>query len=241
MASGSDAARTVSQLVLLDSNFASLPKVVHEGRRSINNLQRSACLFLVKAFFSAIIAIYFIFAPYDYPLQPIQFSLINLFAIGVPSFILAMEPNKDRIRGKFIVNILTKSLPGMLAMALTIIILMPVGTFFHLSDDQVSTVSVILIGTTGLMNLLSICLPFNTLRKVLFYCMTLGFLTAMLLFHDFFSLVHLTAPMLLVIAVMMIFSACVITIIYRMVKGFYHLEAVPAVHTEKTRKKKKIL
>ena len=241
MASGSDAARTVSQLVLLDSNFASLPKVVHEGRRSINNLQRSACLFLVKAFFSAIIAVYFIFAPYDYPLQPIQFSLINLFAIGVPSFILAMEPNKDRIRGKFIINILTKSLPGMLAMALTIIILMPVGTFFHLSDDQVSTVSVILIGATGLMNLLSICLPFNTLRKVLFYCMTLGFLTAMLLFHDFFSLVHLTAPMLLVIAVMMIFSACVITIIYRMVKGFYHLEVVPAVHTEKTRKKKKIL
>ena len=152
-----------------------------------------------------------------------------------------MEPNKDRIRGKFIVNILTKSLPGMLAMALTIIILMPVGTFFHLSDDEVSTVSVILIGATGLMNLLSICLPFNTLRKVLFYCMSLGFLTAMLLFHDFFSLVHLTAPMLLVIAVMMIFSACVITIIYRMVKGFYHLEAVPAVHAEKPRKRKKIL
>ena len=94
------------------------------------------------------------------------------------------------------------------------------------------------------MNLLSICLPFNTLRKVLFYAMSAGFVTAMLLFHDFFSLVHLTAPMLLVIAVMMIFSACVITIIYRTVKNFYHLqapEAPAAARAEKTRKKKKIL
>ncbi|MDU7337112.1 MAG: cation-translocating P-type ATPase [Clostridium sp.] len=225
MASGSDAARTVSQLVLLDSNFASLPKVVHEGRRSINNLQRSACLFLVKAFFSAIIAVFFIFAPYDYPLQPIQFSLINLFAIGIPSFILAMEPNKDRIRGKFIVNILTKSLPGMLAMALTIIILMPVSSYFGLSGDEISTVSVILIGFTGLVNLLSICLPFNTLRKVLFYTMSGGFVAAMLLYHEFFSLVRLSPSMLLVTAVMMIFSACVITIIYRTVKRIYRVSS----------------
>ena len=94
MASGSDAARTVSQLVLLDSNFASMPLVVREGRRSINNLQRSAALFLVKAFFSAIIAVFFIFVNSDYPFQPIQFTLINTFTIGIPSFILALEPNR---------------------------------------------------------------------------------------------------------------------------------------------------
>ena len=224
MASGSEAARTVSQLVLLDSNFASLPKVVHEGRRSINNLQRSASLFLVKAFFSAIIAVFFIFASYNYPFQPIQFTLINLFTIGVPSFILAMEPNKDRMRGKFIVNIITKALPGMLAMSLTIIFLMPVCGFFHLTNEQISTVSVILIGFTGLINLLSVCLPFNTLRMVLFYTMVLGFFVVTLLFHDFFSLIHFTPYMMVITAIMMIFSSCIISIVYHTIKRLLHKE-----------------
>lgn len=239
MASGSEAARTVSQLVLLDSSFASLPRVVQEGRRSINNLQRSASLFLVKAFFSAIIAIYFIFAAYDYPFQPIQFSLINLFTIGVPSFILAMEPNRDRIRGKFIINILTKSLPGMLAMALTIIFLMPVCAFFGLTNEQISTVSVVLIGITGLINLLSVCLPFNTLRMVLFYTMTVGFFVAILLFHDFFSLVHFTAGMTLIVTVMTIFSACILSIVYHTVKGFYQRKPVVSKAVREPRRKKR--
>lgn len=218
MASGSEAARTVSQLVLLDSNFASLPKVVHEGRRSINNLQRSASLFLVKAFFSAIIAVFFILSAYSYPLQPIQFTLINLFTIGVPSFILALEPNKERMQGKFIVNIIRKSLPGMLAMSLSIMLLMPVCDYFSLAPEQVSTIAVVLIGSTGLMNLVRVCFPFNTLRKVLFGTMSSGFFLAMPLLHDLFSLVPLTLQMLIPIVVMMLFSACVITIMHHIVE-----------------------
>ena len=99
MASGSDAARTVSSLVLLDSNFASMPLVVQEGRRSINNLQRSSALFLSKTIFSALIAVLFIFINYTYPFQPVQQTLISTLTIGTPSFILALEPNKDRLRG----------------------------------------------------------------------------------------------------------------------------------------------
>ena len=98
MASGSDAARTVSSLVLLDSNFASMPVVVQEGRRSINNLQRSSALFLSKTIFSALIAVLFIFINYSYPFQPVQQTLISTLTIGTPSFILALEPNKERLR-----------------------------------------------------------------------------------------------------------------------------------------------
>ena len=136
MASGSDAARTVSQLVLLDSNFASMPRIVQEGRRSINNLQRSSSLFLVKSIFSAIIAVCFIFLQCDYPFQPIQFTLINTFTIGIPSFILALEPNKDRIRGSFLVNIIRKSLPGACTMVANVLLLVAISLFLHLPNDK---------------------------------------------------------------------------------------------------------
>lgn len=218
MASGSDAARTVSQLVLLDSNFASMPLVVREGRRSINNLQRSAALFLVKAFFSAIIAVFFIFVNSDYPFQPIQFTLINTFTIGIPSFILALEPNRDRIRGKFIVNIIKKSLPGAFTMVLNVMLLVPISSFMGFTTDQLSTLSVILTGFTGLLILLRVCTPFNVLRSILFYSMATGFLVAMLFFSEFFSLVSLTAPMLLILLPMLAFAACVMTVMLHVIE-----------------------
>ena len=182
MASGSDAARAVSQLVLLDSNFASMPRIVQEGRRSINNLQRSSSLFLVKSIFSTIIAVCFIFLQCDYPFQPIQFTLINTFTIGIPSFILALEPNKDRIRGKFLVNIIRKSLPGALTMITNILLLVAVSLFLHLPNEQISTLAVILTGFTGLLTLLKVCVPFNLLRSALYTLMVVGFIMAMLFF-----------------------------------------------------------
>lgn len=106
MASGSDAARNVSQLILLDSDFASMPKIVAEGRRTINNLERSAALFLTKTIYSTFLAILFVFMNKQYPFMPIQLSLIALVCIGIPSFILALEPNKQRIKGTFLGNVL---------------------------------------------------------------------------------------------------------------------------------------
>lgn len=111
MASGNDAARNVSQLVLLDSNFASMPRVVQEGRRSINNLQRSASLFIVKTIYSICLALLFLFLPMRYPFLPIHLTLVSALTIGYPSFVLALEPNHDRIQGSFILNVVSRSIP----------------------------------------------------------------------------------------------------------------------------------
>lgn len=210
MASGSDAARTVSQLVLLDSNFSSMPRIVQEGRRAINNLQRSASLFLVKAIFSTIIAVCFIFLASDYPFQPIQFTLISSVTIGIPSFFLALEPNRDRIRGKFIINVLRKSLPGALTMIINILMLVAVSLFVGFPPQQISTLAVIVTGYTGLLVLLKICLPFNVLRCVLFFGMAAGFVLAILFFQGLFELVPLTVPTLMLLPLLLIFATCLI-------------------------------
>ena len=111
MANGSDAAKNVSQLILLDSNFSSMPKIVAEGRRTINNIERSASLFLVKTIYSCLNAILFLLIGEPYPFEPIQLSLISTVTIGIPSFVLALEPNKERIKGNFLRNVISKSLP----------------------------------------------------------------------------------------------------------------------------------
>lgn len=114
MASGSDAARNVAEVVLVDNDFAHMPAVVAEGRRSINNLQRSASLFLVKTVFSAVLALLCALIP-PYPFQPVQMSLISTAIIGFPSFVLALQPNHERIRGSFLGNVLARSMPGSIA------------------------------------------------------------------------------------------------------------------------------
>lgn len=218
MASGSDAARTVSQLVLLDSNFASMPRIVQEGRRSINNLQRSSSLFLVKSIFSTIIAVCFIFLQCDYPFQPIQFTLINTFTIGIPSFILALEPNKDRIRGKFIVNIIRKSLPGAVTMIANVLLLAAISMFLNFSSEQLSTLAVIMTGFTGLLTLLKVCTPFNVLRAALYTLMVSGFILAILFFKPLFSLVDLTLPMVIILVPLLLFAVCMMSVVLHIIE-----------------------
>lgn len=114
MAAGSDAARNVAEIVLVDNDFASMPAVVAEGRRSINNLQRSAALFLTKTLFSMGLAALCIAFP-PYPFEPIQMTLINFFCIGAPGFVLGLEPNNARVKGSFLTNVLKRALPASLA------------------------------------------------------------------------------------------------------------------------------
>lgn len=206
LASGSDAARTVSQLVLLDSNFASMPKILKEGRRSINNLQRSSSLFLTKTIFSTIIAVMFIFLHFDYPFQPIQLTLISALTIGAPSLILALEPNKERIKGKYIVNVVRKAIPGALTMAFNIIILMIICTFVKFNSTEISTLAVAVTGFTGLLVLLKVCLPFNWIRGGLFFAMLGAFIFSMLVFQKIFSLATFTLPMFYSILILIGFS-----------------------------------
>ena len=200
MASGSDAARTVSNLVLLDSNFASMPRVVQEGRQSINNLQRSSSLFLVKTIFSALIGVLFIFINYTYPFEPIQQTLISTLTIGVPSFILALETNRDRLKGKFILNVIRMCIPAALTMTANIVVLCALSEPFGLTHPEMSTLAVVLTAFTGFTMLFKVCTPFNGLRGFLFWGLLTAFVLAFLFFGWFFSLTTLTLPMLMILA-----------------------------------------
>ncbi len=191
MASGSDAARNISQLVLLNSNFDSMPRVVGEGRRSINNIQRSASLFLVKTIYSTLLAVIFLFLKSPYPFMPIQLTLISAVTIGIPALVLALEPNRARIEGDFLRNILMRAVPGAVTIVSNILVTIGVSSLFRFTPEQVSTICVLLTGFTGLLLLFRLCVPFTPMRKalVLFLCIVFG--GCVVLLSGLFSLVPL--------------------------------------------------
>ena len=188
MAEGSDAARSVSQLVLLDSNFESMPKIVAEGRRTINNLERSATLFLSKTIYSVILAILFILIHKAYPFMPIQLSLMSLVCIGIPSFVLALEPNKSRVKGKFIENVISKVIPASLNVIFSIIMVCIIDEKLSFPAEIYSTICVILTVLTGFMLIIKISIPFNVLRTVLLASLIGIFVTISITLNDLFSI-----------------------------------------------------
>lgn len=202
MASGSDAARNVSQLVLLNSNFDAMPSVVAEGRRTINNIQRSASLFLVKTIYATILAVLFLFITMPYPFIPIQLSLTSVVTIGIPSFILALEPNKKRIKGDFLKNIIIKSAPAAFTIVCNILLIFAVSSLFHIPQEEVSTLSVVMTGYTGFLLLYQICKPFNRMRLILFITMFIVFVCGVLAIPDLFSLSHFHLSMILILFVL---------------------------------------
>lgn len=201
MASGSDAARHISQLVLLSSDFSNMPRVVDEGRRVINNIERASSLFLVKTIFSFILAICFLFISQNYPFMPIQLTLISVVTIGIPSFFLALEPNKNRIQGNFLSNILLKALPGALTTVAGVLTAVLAGAAMGLSDAQVSTICVLIAGVSGLSVLFRVCLPFEWKRFLLFLAMAALFLMGVTFGGAIFSLVFLPGKALLLAAI----------------------------------------
>lgn len=210
MASGSDAARNVSQLVLVDSNFASMPKVVAEGRRSINNIQRSASLFLVKTVYSSLLALIFLFLNAQYPFQPIQMTLVSAFTIGIPSFILALEPNKDRINGRFFTNVMSKAVPAGVTAAIGVVIVTIISSIFGISGVETSTIAVATTSFVGLMVLFKISLPFTPMRTALLILMTAGSIIGIVFFKWFFMFspfdLHLILILLIpIVSVLIIF------------------------------------
>ena len=196
MASGSDAARTVAQLVLVDNDFASMPAVVAEGRRSINNLQRSASLFLVKTLLSITAAFLFIFLPWQYPFVPIQLTLISAFTIGLPSFVLALEPNKDLVRGHFLPNAVVHSIPGAVCAVVSIVVLTIVGNeAIGLGYRQVSTLCVMVVGLLGIMLVIRLSIPFTPLRWGLLVVVIGGLLIGVVGFGWLFDIAPFTPEM----------------------------------------------
>ena len=181
MASGSEAAAQAAQVVLLDSDFAHMPDVVYEGRRVVNNIQRSASLFLVKNIFSLLLSLFSVILMVTYPLEPAQVSLISMFTIGVPGFLLALEQNKDRIKGRFITNVMLKALPGGLTDVIAVGALVVCGEVFCISDASIGTIATLVLSVVGFMILFKISEPLNGMK----YAVIIGNIAG-LVFSGFF-------------------------------------------------------
>ena len=188
MAGGSDAACRVAQITLLDADFDVMPRIVLEGRRVINNITRAASLFLVKNIFSLILSVLLLIFPFAYPFAPIQLTLVSSLTIGIPSFVLALQPSRDRVSGSFLRNVIMRALPGGVCTAALIIPLMAFSDGLGFSQDVISTLSTLIAGYSGLVVLFLTCLPLNALRGGLVAAMAVLFAGAVLLLPQVFYL-----------------------------------------------------
>lgn len=217
MASGSDIAAQASHIVLLDSDFASMPSVVMEGRRVINNIERSASLYLTKNIFSIVLAVITLLFTLPYPLEPAQLSLISVLTIGIPSFVLALEPNKSLVRGHFMQNVLYRSLPAAFTNLFMVIGVLLFYLAFDIPKDEMSTICAVIMGIVGMLMLFTTSMPFNTIRRILFISMGALFIILALIMPDFFSLVPLTFRTGLILAVFALMSIPSYIGIYRLI------------------------
>lgn len=216
MASGSDAAKNVSQLVLLDSNFASMPEVVAEGRRTINNVERSASLLLIKTIFTCILVVICIFMESEYFYMPIHLTLITSCTISIPSFILALEPNHNRVKGKFMLKVVGKSVPAALTVVFNVVMIVLFREQFNIDHDLTSTLIVIMTGTTGFIYLYRLCRPFNWFRGILYGFLITLFTYIVMFQSDFFDLSQISFNTVLLYIV---FAICSIWIFDKLNRG----------------------
>lgn len=201
MASGSDAAAQASQLVLLESDFSCMPEVVLEGRRVVNNIQRSASLFLVKNIFSFLLSLVSFVFMFTYPLEPSQISLISMFTIGVPAFFLALESNKNIIKGHFLTNVFLKALPAALTDVLAVGALVIFGRTFGVSSADISTAATMLLSIVGFMILYTISAPMNVLRGVILGGCIVGLLFCSIFLNDLFAITGMTTKCVMLFVV----------------------------------------
>ncbi|MCR5785985.1 MAG: HAD-IC family P-type ATPase [Eubacterium sp.] len=188
MAQGSDAAAQASQVVLLDSDFSHMPEIVAEGRRTINNIERSATLFLVKNIFSLLLSVFSIVNVLVYPLVPSQVSLVSLFNIGIPAFFLAVEPNNKRIEGHFLKRVLIKAMPAALTDFFAIAAMVVFGNTFGVSEEDISVASTFLLAIVGFMILWRISSPMNKYHMWVIGGCIVGIIVSALCFNDLFSI-----------------------------------------------------
>ena len=216
MASGSDAACRVAQLVLLDSNFKSMPHVVGEGRRVINNIQRAASLFLVKNIFSFLLSLFTLLFSIPYPLIPIQLSMISALTIGVPAFFLALEPNRERVRGRFMLNVLREAFPGGLTNLLIVLLLEAFAAAFIFPNDMLCTMASAVLSVIGLLVLFEVCRPLNWKRGIILGTMALAEILCFVSLSSVFDFVALDQGAALVLGVLLVLAYFVFQTILRL-------------------------
>ena len=201
MASGSEAAAQASQLVLLESDFSCMPQVVLEGRRVVNNIQRSASLFLVKNIFSFLLSLFSVVFMITYPLEPSQVSLISMFTIGVPAFFLALEPNKNIIKGHFLTNVFLKALPAALTDVLAVGALVVFGQTFAVSPTDISTAATMLLAIVGFMILYKISAPINQMRAFILCGCVAGLLFCSIFLNQLFAITSMSTKCIMLFVV----------------------------------------
>lgn len=221
MASGAEAASSLSSLVLLDSDFSAMPGVVAEGRRVINNIQRSASLFLVKNIFSFFLSLITLFTAWPYPLEPIHLTVISSLAIGIPSFVLTFEPKYDRIKGKFLPTVLRRAFPGGLTNVFVVLICQAFMAVFGLPGEEVSTVCASILSFVGLLVLFQVCKPFNLFRKCLWCAMAAGMLVCFTLLGDILDLRTWSREVRLVMGTLLLMTPTVFFTIQRLFDTLY--------------------
>ena len=209
MAGGADAARHAAQLTLLDSDFSVMPEIVLEGRRVINNITRAASLFLTKTLFSFFLSILTLILPSSYPFHPIHLTLISSLTVGIPGFFLALEPCRERIRGKFLRTVLLRALPGGLAVTLCAALAMSL-THLGWLREECSTLATLVAWFVGFLVLLRTCLPLNRNRSVLLVVMAVLFVAVVLIAGGHFSLVPLAAGAWPVLAALAAFGSIIV-------------------------------
>ena len=215
VASGSDVACQVAQIVLMDNNFASMPSVVAEGRRVINNIERSASLYLVKNIFTFFLAFFTLFATLPYPFSPAQLSMVNGVTIGIPSFILAMEPNENRIRGRFLRNVIFRALPCAMTDLVLIVGILLFYIAFKIDDTSMSTICTGVMGVVGLMMVHRTSKPYNKLRIAMIIVLTLSFLVAFFFLPEIFTLKTLNFQSMLILVVFCLLAWPVLSLFSR--------------------------
>ncbi len=220
MASGSDAAANVSDLVLLDSNFACMPSVVAEGRRVINNIERSASLFLVKNIFSFILTLITLLTVSLYPFNPAQLSLVSALMIGVPSFFLALEPNTDMVKGKFLRNVLFRAFPAALTAVILVGWSLLFSDAFSLSHELASAVAFYLYSFVAYLMLFKVCKPMNLLHKILFGSMGILFILAACIIPEWFNIVSLDYGSALILFTLILLAVPINMLIERLFNSF---------------------
>lgn len=218
MASGSDAAVQASQVVLLESNFACMPSVVLEGRRVVNNIQRSASLFLVKNIFSLLLSLFAVVFMITYPLEPSQISLISMFTIGIPAFFLALQPNKEMIQGHFLSNVFLKALPAGLTDVIAVGALVVFGQTFEVDPVDISTASTMLLAIVGFMILYRICKPFSKARIAVWTGCMIGLLGCSIFLPGLFAITGMSTKCVMLFVVFSIATEPVLRYLTRLIE-----------------------
>jgi cation-transporting ATPase E len=213
MADGSEVARNISNLVLLNSNFSSLPSVVEEGRRVINNVQSSSTLFLMKTILTILLTIFVLIARVDYPFKPTQMFLLEFFVIGIPSFFLALLPNKEIIRGDFIPYVLKKGLPYGIILLFNVAVALILGKLGFLSATETSTLATIILTIAGFLNLVSLSFPYSIFKILIVSFSFVGLTAAGIFLTDFFGMVNITTNVWKIALILTLLTSVVLLIL----------------------------